>query len=324
MLNINYQNKINKEAKIAVVIPAYNEEKLIGKVLSTLPGFVDKVIVVDDCSRDRTAEIVREVKLKDPRIILISHQKNQGVGGAISAGYETALKESMDVVVVVAGDAQMDPNDMLNLVLSVALGEVDYAKGNRLFRGESWKMIPHYRYLGNAFLSLFTKFASGYWHIADSQCGYTAISSAALKTLDLKSIYKRYGMPNDLLIKLNILNLKVRDVPIRPIYGQGEKSGIRLWKLIPAISWLLLRGFFQRMWLKYVIKDFHPLVFFYALSFLLLILSLLFLARLIFFWALLGYIPRTTALALIFTIITCLQSSFFAMWFDMESNKNLK
>lgn len=324
MLKIIDKNQKSKEVKIAVVVPVYNEEKLIGQVLSTLPEFLDQIIVVDDCSQDKTTDVIEEFRKRDSRIILICHQKNQGVGGAISTGYQEALKQKIDVTVVVAGDAQMDPEDMINLVKPVASGEVDYCKGNRLFRGESWKMIPHHRYLGNAFLSLLTKFASGYWHIADSQCGYTAISLTALKTLDLKSIYKKYGMPNDLLIKLNIHNFKVRDVPVRPIYGRGEKSGIKLWKVIPKISWLLTKGFLKRLWQKYVINDFHPLVFFYLLAFLLLILSFPLLVRLIYFWITLDFVPRTTALALMFAIITGLQSLFFATWFDMEYNKSLK
>ncbi|MBZ9577562.1 glycosyltransferase family 2 protein [Patescibacteria group bacterium] len=324
MLHITNKNQKHKEIKLAVVIPVYNEEKLIGKVLSTLPMFVDHIIVVDDCSKDKTVDIIRRFQQTDSRIILICHQKNQGVGGAISTGYQRALELRVDVTVVVNGDAQMDPKDMINLVKPVGLGEVDYCKGNRLFRGKSWDMIPHYRYLGNACLSLLTKIASGYWHITDSQSGYTAISLTALKTLDLKSIYKKYGAPNDLLIKLNIHNFKVRDVPIRPIYRQGEKSGIKLWKIIPTIPWLLIRGFFKRLWRKYVINDFHPLVFFYILAFLLLITSIPLSIRLVYIWIIQGFVPRTTTLAVMFLIITGLQFLFFAMWFDMEYNKNLK
>ncbi len=324
MLHIIDKNQKHKEIRLAVVIPAYNEEKLIGKVLSTLPGFVDYIVVVDDYSKDKTSDIVKKFQQTDSRIILIRHQKNQGVGGATSTGYQKAFELRVDVTVVINGDAQMDPKDMINLVKPVGSGEVDYCKGNRLFRGESWKMIPHYRYLGNACLSLLTKIASGYWHIADSQSGYTAISLAALKTLDLKSIYKKYGVPNDLLIKLNIYNFKVRDIPIKPIYGQGEKSNIKLWKVIPTISWLLIKGFFRRLWRKYVINDFHPLVFFYFLAFSLLTLSIPLLVRLVYIWVIAGFVPRTTVLALMFSIITGLQFLLFAMWFDMEYNKNLK
>ena len=127
-------------------------------------------------------------------------------------------------------------------------------------------MIPRYRYLGNALLSLLTKIASGYWHVADSQSGYTAVSLEYLELLDLDRLYPRYGFPNDLLVHLNVWNARVRDFPSKPIYGVGERSGIRLRKVVPTISWLLYKAFWWRLWQKYVIRDFHPLVFFYVLG----------------------------------------------------------
>lgn len=311
--------------RIAVVVPAHNEEKLIGQVLETLPSFVDRVFVVDDKSTDKTADIVRGFVAKAPdRYVLIQHEKNQGVGGAIVTGYKRAVDEKINAVAVMAGDAQMDPADLERVVSPIARGEADYVKGNRLFRGESWKMIPHYRYLGNSILSLLTKISSGYWHVADSQSGYTAVSLIALRSLDLDAIYKKYGMPNDLLIKLNINNFKVRDVSVRPVYNIGEKSGIRLWKVIPTISWLLLKGFVTRMLHKYIIRDFHPLVFFYFLGICLTPSGSL-LGLYLFTLRLIGYaVTPVSALFAAFLIISGLQSLFFAMWFDMEYNKHLK
>lgn len=311
--------------RVAVVVPAYNEEKLIGQVLSTMPPFVDRIIVVDDLSTDKTCEIVESYMRKAPHlVVLIRHEKNQGVGSAIVSGYKRALDEKIDVVAVMAGDAQMDPADLERIVLPVARGETDYAKGNRLFRGESWEMIPHYRYLGNSVLSLLTKIASGYWHVADSQSGYTAISLVALRSLNLDAIYKRYGMPNDLLIRLNINNFRVKDVSVRPVYNIGEKSGIRLTKVIPKISWLLLKGFLARMLHKYIIRDFHPLVFFYFLGIVLTPPGLL-LGTYLFVLRLMGYaVTPVSALFSAFLIISGFQSLFFAMWFDMEYNKHLK
>ena len=165
-----------------------------------------------------------------------------------------------------AADNQMDPADLLTLVEPVARGEVDYAKANRLVTGEAWKLIPRTRYLGNAILSLLTKIASGYWHVADSQTGYTAISKSMLAQLDLDRVYPGYGFPNDMLVHLNVWNARVRDFPSRPVYGVGEQSGIKLRRVVPRISWLLVKGFFWRLREKYVIRDFHPLVFFYALG----------------------------------------------------------
>lgn len=313
-----------KDKKIAVVVPAHNEEKLIGRVIETMPDFVDCLIIVDDCSTDKTAECVRKHAETNTKIILIRHEYNQGVGGSIITGYKRARELKMDVSVVMAGDAQMDPSDLPRVVEPVALRKADYVKGNRLFRGESWRMIPKVRYLGNSFLSLLTKIASGYWHIADSQCGYTAISLLALERLELDDIYKRYGMPNDILIKLNIDNFRVRDVSVRPIYNIGEKSGIKLWKVAPVISLLLLRGFFRRLFLKYVIRDFHPLVFFYLLGMMLTPVGAVF-GLSLFFYRLAGHgVAATSALFAAFLYISGLQSLFFAMWFDMDYNKHLK
>ena len=313
-----------KEKTIAVVVPAYNEEKLISRTLESIPDFVDSIIVVDDASVDDTSTIVNTLVEKNSRIFLIKHEENQGVGGAIVTGYKKARDMKINVTVVMAGDAQMDPKDLIPVIEPVANGSADYTKGNRLFHGDAWKMIPHYRYLGNSFLSLMTKIASGYWHIADSQSGYTAISLLALQKLNLDKIYKRYGMPNDILILLNELDFRVRDVHIRPVYNIGEKSGIRLMKVIPKISWILFKGFWRRLLYKYVIKDFHPLIFFYLLSIFLLGASFPLTIRLFYFWAIIGHIPGITAMALVFTLISGLQTLFFGMWFDMEYNKDLK
>jgi glycosyltransferase involved in cell wall biosynthesis len=310
--------------QLAVVVPAYNEEHLIGTVIETLPAYVDYIVIVDDCSKDNTVEVVKGYCARDQRVVLLEHEKNQGVGGAIVTGYKWARDREIEVTVVMAGDAQMDPADLPNIVRPVSEGKADYTKGNRLFHGEAWKVMPKYRYLGNSFLSLFTKIASGYWHIADSQTGYTAISLEALYLLDLDSIYKRYGMPNDILIRLNTLNMRVKDVPIRPVYNVGEKSGIRLRKVLFTISWLLIKGFFRRMWFKYVIEDFHPLVFFYMMGILLAPFGFFFGLYLVFYRLLFGGVETTSALFAAFLYISGLQSLFFAMWFDMDYNKNLR
>ena len=306
---------------VAVVIPAHDEEKLIGATISGVPGFVDRIVVVDDRSSDGTAAAVEA--LRDPRVELIRHERNEGVGAAIVTGYKRARDEGMDVTAVMAGDNQMDPADLEALVVPVARGEVDYAKANRLFTGQAWDLIPRTRYLGNAVLSLLTKIASGYWHVADSQTGYTAISLEYLRLLDLDRIYKGYGMPNDMLVHLNIWNARVRDFPSRPIYNVGERSGIRLRKVVPRISWLLLKGFFFRLREKYVIRDFHPLVFFYFLGFLMTTLGLV-LGIVEVVLRLMGNAITTPTIVLVaLLLISGSQFMLFAMWFDMESNKDL-
>jgi glycosyltransferase involved in cell wall biosynthesis len=308
--------------RVAVVIPAHNEQDLVGETLAGIPGFVDRVIVVDDASGDATAERARAVG--DPRVDVVTHDVNAGVGAAIVTGYKLALAERLDVVCVMAADNQMDPADLETLVTPVARGELDYAKANRLFTGEAWSLIPRTRYLGNAILSLLTKIASGYWHVADSQTGYTAISHEMLAKLDLDRVYARYGFPNDMLVHLNVWNARVRDFPSRPIYGVGERSGIRLRKVVPRISWLLVKGFFWRMKEKYVIRDFHPLVFFYALGFLMSGIGLV-LGVLETVLRIMGNpIPVATVVLVALLLISGSQFTLFAMWFDMESNKDLK
>jgi glycosyltransferase involved in cell wall biosynthesis len=307
--------------RVAVVVPAHDEEKLIGETIRGIPEFVDRIYVVDDRSTDGTVAAVRA--LADPRVELIEHERNLGVGGAIVTGYERARDDRVDVTAVMAADAQMDPDDLETLCGPVALGEVDYAKANRLFTGQAWEVIPRYRYLGNAVLSLLTKIASGYWQIADSQSGYTAISLQYLELLDLDRVYKRYGFPNDLLVHLNVWNARVRDYPSRPIYGVGERSGIQLRKVVPTISWLLLKGFFWRMREKYVIRDFHPLVFFYALGLVATLLGLgLGIAEVILRIMGNNITPATIVLVALL-LISGSQFTLFAMWFDMESNRDL-
>ncbi len=309
---------------VAVIVPAYNEEKLVGKVLETIPSFIDRIVVVDDASGDRTGEVVKACQEQDPRIVYLLHPKNQGVGGAIATGYKWVRDNEISVSVVMAGDGQMDPKDLSRLLDPVVAGEVDYSKGNRLFTGKAWSVIPKTRYLGNAVLSFLTKIASGYWHVADSQTGYGAVNLEVLNTIDLESIYKRYGMPNDFLVKLNVYQFRVRDVPVNPIYGIGERSGMRIYRVVFTLSFLLLKLFLWRLKEKYIIRDFHPLVLFYLLGFVLTPIGVIFGCYLLVFRFFIGPVAATSALFAAFFAISGLQSLLFAMWFDMEYNKELK
>jgi glycosyltransferase involved in cell wall biosynthesis len=308
--------------RVAVVMPAHNEEELVGETIAGVPPFVDRIIVVDDASEDATVERARASS--DLRVAVIRHEQNAGVGAAIVTGYKRAIEEQMDVTCVMAADNQMDPYDLETLAGPVARGEVDYAKANRLVSGEAWRLIPRTRYLGNAALSFLTKIASGYWHVADSQSGYTAIGLPVLSMLDLDRVYPRYGFPNDLLVHLNIVNARVRDFPSRPIYGVGERSGIRYRQVVPKISWLLWKGFFWRMWHKYVIRDFHPLVFFYAMGFLATLAGVV-LGCVELGYRVAGYeVSVGTVVLIALLLISGSQFTLFAMWFDMESNKDLR
>jgi len=309
--------------RVAVVVPAYQEQELVAETLRGIPDFVDRIYLVDDASPDETAARARE--LRDPRVEVVVHEANGGVGAAIVTGYRRAREERIDVTCVMAADNQMDPAELAGLVGPVARGEVDYTKANRLITGEAWTLIPRSRYLGNAVLSLLTKIASGYWHVADSQAGYTALSLSALDRLDLERIYRRYGLPNDMLVHLNVISASVRDVPSRPIYGVGERSGIKIHAVAPRIAWLLFKGFWWRMKEKYVIRDFHPLVFFYALGTLMtalgLLLGIVVAVSRIFFG---NEITTPTIVLVALLLISGTQFVLFGMWFDQESNKELR
>ncbi len=313
--------------RVYVVVPAYNEEKLIGQVLDTMPEIVDRMIAVDDASTDETARILCVAQGRyGTRLRVIRHEENRGVGAAIVSGYKAALEELQgpDLVAVMAGDAQMDPVELPRLLAPLVKDQADYTKGNRLFTGEAWKIIPRHRYLGNATLSFATKIASGYWHVADSQSGYTAITVEALSVLQLDRLYPRYGFPNHLLVELNNYDFRVRDVPMHPVYNVGEVSGIRLPKVIPTISWLLFKCYFWRMKEKYVIRDFHPLVFFLVMGLILTIGGFLLGVYIVYLRIVTGGLSPNGVIFDALCLIMGMQMLFFAMWMDMEHNKGLK
>lgn len=313
-----------KKNSIGVVVPSYNVRHLIGRVIETMPEYVDKIVIVNDTSKDDTQQVVESYLSKNKAVVLINHEVNQGVGGAIASGYKWCRDNDIDIAVVMAGDAQMDPADLPNLLDPVVEGKADYVKGNRLFTGDAWNIIPRDRYLGNSALSFLTKIASGYWHVADSQCGYTAINQKALKRINWDQMYKRYGQPNDLLVRLNIYDFTVLDVPVTPVYNIGEKSGFKPFRMITKLSWLLLKLFLYRMTQKYVIRDFHPLVLFYMTGFLLSLVDLGFIIRFIVRWISLNSTPEITLFVIIFLTFSSLQCYLFAMLFDFELNRRLR
>lgn len=242
--------------RIAVVVPAYNEEAHVGTVIETVPDFVDHMVVVDDGSTDDTAAVVRAVG--DERLELVSHHQNQGVGAAVVTGHRKALDAGADVVCLMAGDGQSDPDRLDDLVGPVVRGECDVAKANRLYAWDSFRGMPWLRVLGNVVLSFLVKFATGYWRLVDPLNGYVALHRRALERLPLDRIGKGYTLETDVLIYLNIVGMSVRDVPIPARYGR-EASGIRLWRDVPAVAWLLFRGFWRRITWKYVLWSFSPI-----------------------------------------------------------------
>lgn len=250
-------------ARIAAVVPAYREEAHIAQVVETMPDFVDHIVIVDDCSPDDTSGVVR--RLNDSRVLLIRHEENQGVGGAIITGHRAAIELGADVNVVMAGDAQMDPGRLPELLEPVTTGGYGFAKANRFFAPESFSGMPRYRVFGNIVLSFMTKMASGYWHLFDPQNGYTATRTDVLRRVPLDRVARRYSFENDLLIHLNILQVPAIDVPIPALYG-NEVSSIKLRRVVPELLNLLTRGFWRRIWYRYVLWSFSPIALLLAMG----------------------------------------------------------
>jgi len=231
--------------RIAVVVPAFNEAEKIARTLRSVPGFVDHVIVVDDTSTDGTARIARRSQRRGLEVL--RHQRNRGVGAAIATGYARARVLGADVTAVMAGDSQMDPADLAALVGTVVSGRADYAKGNRFAWPGVCRVMPLPRLVGNFVLSHLTRLASGYTHLFDSQCGYTAANREALDAILAGPVFPRYGYPNDLLVRLAAVGARALDVPVRPVYGPSWRSGIRIWRVLGPLALLLVRAFCLRM-----------------------------------------------------------------------------
>lgn len=233
---ISYEGAL-VQVSVAIIVPCFNEERLVRRTLRRIPSWVDLIVAVDDASSDATASAILSVA--DERIVLVRHEVNRGVGAAIATGYRKALERKADVMVVMAGDAQMDPADLTRLIAPVSDGTADYVKGNRFIHAQASRM-PLFRRLGSALLSWITRLASGL-QVDDTQCGYTALSGAAARQIPLEQLWPRFGYPNDLLMLLAALGLTVHEVPVRPVYAD-EKSGLRAWHV------LQIMGVIYRRW----------------------------------------------------------------------------
>ncbi|MWV39564.1 glycosyltransferase family 2 protein [Natrialba sp. INN-245] len=268
-----------KGKSVAVVVTAYDEEAFVGRVIETVPDFVDRVYAVDDASPDGSWAVIQRVATRinetvEPeravidggdarRVVPIRHEENRGYGAAVKTGYERAAADGMDVVAVMNGDGQMDPDILDRIVDPVATGEADYAKGNRLLSREDREGMSTFRFVGNAMLTGLSKFASGYWTVGDPQNGYTAISRETIERLDLESITDQYGFLNHILTHLNLEECRVADVSMSAVYGD-EESSIRYVPFVRYVSFLLLRSFLLRLKRRYVLEGFHPAVVFYG------------------------------------------------------------
>ena len=232
--------------RVAVVIPAYNESAKIAETVASVPACADRVYVIDDASHDDTAARAAAAA-PGAHVAVIRHPENRGVGAAIATGYRRVLADGLDVALVMAGDGQMDPRDAPALLAPIAARAADYVKGNRFLDPEIWRTMPPSRIVGNVLLSAATRVTSGYRHVFDSQCGYTAIHRRAIAALDLDALWARYGYPNDLLSRLHVAGMRVADVRVRAIYGARWRSGIHLGTALHPIPYVLLRSWSARV-----------------------------------------------------------------------------
>jgi dolichol-phosphate mannosyltransferase len=248
-----------KNTIIHVVIPAYNEERFIGRVLDTVPEFVDKIIVIDDSSSDNTFHVA--TASSDPRVVALKTPANCGVGGAMKLGYQKGLELGGQVLVKMDGDGQMAPEELASLLDGIIEKGYDYAKGNRFLHSDAINQMPTVRIIGNIVLTFLTKAASGYWHIFDPQNGYTAIRADAARSIGLEHLDQRFFFENDMLVRLNIHNFRVIDVAIPARYGE-EASHLRISSILLSFPPLLLRRFVYRVVQKYILRNFSPVALF--------------------------------------------------------------
>jgi glycosyltransferase involved in cell wall biosynthesis len=243
-------------AEIAVVIPCYNVAAHIAQVIQGLPAYISWIITVDDCSKDDTALILERVQKDNPRLVLLRHPVNQGVGGAMLSGYQKALELGAAIVVKLDGDGQMDPENMERLVKPLLQGKAEFAKGNRFRDFRALRSMPIGRRIGNLGLSFIIKAASGYWNIFDPTNGFTAIKGETLAALDFSKIHKRYYFETSMLQELYFVNAVVQDVPMKARYGD-EISGLSTVRTLFEFPPKLLFAFFRRVLLKYYLIDFN-------------------------------------------------------------------
>lgn len=229
---------------VCVVVPAHNEALRIAEVLKGLPHYVDRAVVVDDASDDGTSQ--KAAAVGDPRVEVLRNERNCGVGAAIAAGYRWAWEQRLDIAVVMAGDGQMDPEDLPKLLAPVVSGKADYVKGNRFLWPGVTGMMPPERLLGNLALSIMTRATSGYPDIMDAQCGYTALRLSLLERVKLDELFPRYGYPNDLLALLHTAGAKVAQVAVRPLYF-SRTSGLKPLRMVVPLAGILLRSGVRRV-----------------------------------------------------------------------------
>jgi dolichol-phosphate mannosyltransferase len=242
-------------SSICVVIPAYKVSKHIEKVVESIGPEVGKILVVDDACPDSTGKFLME-RSRDPRVEVIYHTVNKGVGGAVKTGYKRAIELGFEIIIKIDGDGQMDSSKILELVDPIIKNEADYTKGNRFFEIDAVQQMPKARILGNLGLTFMTKFSTGLWHVFDPTNGFTAIRGSVLKKLNLDKIDNRYFFESDILFRLNLIQARVSDVPLPAIYGE-EKSNLKIKRVLFEFPIKHARNYLKRIAYTYYLRDFN-------------------------------------------------------------------
>lgn len=250
-----------RSLRVAVVIPAYNEEKLIAKTVLSVPDYVDRIIAVNDKSTDNTGRKLDDMKKTIKNLEVINSEKNGGVGHSIKAGLKSGAKQDMDLFAVMAGDAQMDPVYLPKLLDEIIDKKLDFVKANRFMHLDELKKMPTYRKFGNIVITIITKFATGYYSIFDTQNGYVVYSRKVVEELSFDLLSNRYDYENTVLVGLSIIGAKIGDVPIPALYGD-ETSTINLLPTALKTLGSLHKGFWRRIYYKYILYNFHPIALF--------------------------------------------------------------
>ncbi len=240
---------------VAVVIPCFRSGGSVGSVISRIPDLVKTIYCVNDASDDNLPEVLEEISSANPRVRVLTHDENQGVGGATVTGYKAAIDDGMEIIVKLDSDGQMNPSLIPALIAPIVQGESDYVKGNRFFDLESVKTMPKLRLLGNAGLSFMNKISSGYWHLFDPTNGFTALHAEVARVLPLDKLHKRYFFESDLLFRLGTLPAAVTDVPMEAIYGD-EVSNLREFDALVKFPVLHGKNFFKRLAYNFFLRDF--------------------------------------------------------------------
>jgi glycosyltransferase involved in cell wall biosynthesis len=244
---------MNKEYLIAVVIPMYRVYRHIAEVIRDIGPEVSRIYVVDDACPESCGKFVEE-NITDPRVTVLYHENNEGVGGAMITGYRKALADGAEVIVKIDGDGQMDPSLLPRFVAPILAGEADYTKGNRFYHPEDITAMPIFRLFGNAGLSAIAKITTGFWDLFDPTNGYTAIHARVLGELQLKKLSKRYYFELDMLFRLNIIRAVVIDIPMTARYGD-EKSNLRISRVTFEFFYKSMRNCFKRISYNYFLRD---------------------------------------------------------------------